>query len=341
MALDTMTRTAAHAAAAGEESPLDQLRAITAFVRSAESGSFQKAALVQGTTPQAVSKTIRQLEQHLGVRLFHRTTRKSSLTHEGERLFAEVRGSLENLQAAVGRARSAVRDDEGLIRISAGGSAGRKVLLPLVADFARRHPGIEFDLLLEDRMTDTVGERIDVGFRAGNPPTAQVVARRLFTIQQIVCASPSYLAEHGVPRRIAHLQKHRCTGYRQPGTGRAVPWEFDVQGEVVFQPMTPVLCCSDPDAEMQAVAAGLGVGQIDSINGAAPIRAGALVPLLTGHISERMGFYIYYAQRKNLPGRVRKFIDFAVERLKDSPEFHVPLAELRACARQALGREDA
>jgi DNA-binding transcriptional LysR family regulator len=308
---------------------LDQLRAITTFIRAAEAGSFHKAAVAQGTTPQAVSKTIRQLEQHLGVRLFHRTTRKSSLTHEGERLFNEVRPGLEGVMAAVDRARSAVRDDEGLIRISAGGSAGRKVLMPLVAEFARGNPGVGFDLLLEDRMTDTVAERIDVGFRAGNAPVSQVIARRLFSIQQIVCASPAYLAEHGAPRRLAQLQQHRCTGYRQPGMGRAVPWEFDVKGEIVFQPMTPLLCCSDPEAEMQAVVAGMGIGQIDSINGAAPLRAGLLVPLLTAHISDRMGFYIYYAQRKNLPGRVRKFIDFAVARLKDSREFHLPLPELR------------
>ena len=318
---------------------MDQLRAITAFVRSAESGSFHKAAIAQGTTPQAVSKTIRQLEQHLGVRLFHRTTRKSSLTHEGERLFNEVRSHVEGLQAAVERTRSAGREDEGLIRISAGGSAGRKVLMPLVAEFAQLNPGVQFDLLLEDRMTDSVAERIDVGFRAGNAPSAQVIARRLFSIQQIVCASPAYLAAHGVPRRIAHLKEHRCTGYRQPGTGQPVPWEFDVKGEILFHPMVPALCCSDPDAEMQAVAAGLGVGQVDSINAAAPIRAGALVPLLTAHISDRMGFYIYYAQRKNLPSRVRKFIDHAVGRLKDSRDFNLPLAELKSCARQALGQE--
>ena len=308
---------------------MDQLRAITTFVRSAEAGSFHKAAVAQGTTPQAVSKTIRQLEQLLGVRLFHRTTRKSSLTHEGERLFNEVRPGLEGVMAAVNRARSAVREDEGLIRIGAGGSAGRKVLMPLVTDFASRNPGVVFDLLLEDRVTDTVADRIDVGFRAGNAPVSQVIARRLFSIQQIVCAAPAYLAEHGAPRRISQLQQHRCTGYRQPGTARPVPWEFDIKGEIVFQSMTPLLCCSDPEAEMQAVVAGIGIGQIDSINGAAPLRARSLVPLFTAHISDRMGFYIYYAQRKNLPGRVRKFIDFAVARLQDSREFHVPLPELR------------
>jgi DNA-binding transcriptional LysR family regulator len=99
--------------------------------------------------------------------------------------------------------------------------------------------------------------------------------------------------------------------------------------------MPAVLCCSDPDAEMQAVVAGMGVGQIDSINGAAAIRAGELVPLLTKHVSDRMGLYVYCAQRTDMPGRVRRFIDFAVERLKESQEFSLPVPERRALLRAA------
>ena len=309
---------------------MDELRAITIFVRAAELGSFHQAAQAQGTTPQAISKSVRQLEQHMGVRLFHRTTRKSSLTEEGQRLYESVKENLDGLVGAIHKARNAARDDEGLIRVSAGGAMGRKVLMPLVVAFSQRHPKIAFDLLLEERMSDTVGERIDVGFRAGNAPTMQVVARRLFTIQQIVCASPEYLAAHGVPRAFEDLAAHRCTGYRQPGTVRPMPWEFQVDGEIVFQPVPPILTCSDPEAEMQAVIAGVGIGQVDSINAAAPLRAGALVPLMTQTLSERMGLYIYYAHRTDLPGRVRRFIDFAVERLKDSREFSLPPSELQA-----------
>jgi DNA-binding transcriptional LysR family regulator len=317
---------------------MDEWRAITTFVRVADCGSFNRAAAAQGTSPQAVSKSIRQLEAHLGVQLFHRTTRKNSLTHEGERLYAEVRPHLDGMATALGRARSAVRDEEGVIRISAGSSAGRKVVMPLLADYATAHPAVQFDLVFEDRATDHVAERIDVGFQAGNAPRAQVVARRLFAIQQIVCASPAYLAAHGTPRRLDQLKSHRCTGYRQPGTGRPVPWEFDIDGEIVFQSMPVFLCCSDPEAEMQAVIDGLGIGQVDSINAAAAIRAGLLVPLLVRHVSERMGFHIYYAQRKNIPIRVRSFIDFAIKRLKDSDSFHLPSAVLRGSRGAAHGR---
>ena len=312
---------------------MDELRAISTFVRAAEHGSFNQAATAQGTSPQAVSKTIRQLEKHLGVRLFHRTTRKNSLTEDGQRLLDSVKDSLDGLVAALNRARSAVREDEGLIRISAAGAVGRKLLMPLLAGFNQRHPAVEFDLLLEDRMTDAVGERIDLGFRAGNPPTLQVVARRLFPIQLIVCASPAYLAAHAPPRRLADLARHRCVGYRQPGTARPMPWEFHVQGETVHQAVPVSVCCNDPEAEMQAVLAGMGLGQIDSINAAAPIRAGLLVPLLVRHVSDRMGLHLYYAQRADMPGRVRRFIDFAVEQLKGGDAYTVPLAELRALAR--------
>jgi DNA-binding transcriptional LysR family regulator len=311
---------------------MDELRAIATFVRAAELGSFNRAAEAQGTTPQAVSKTIRQLEQHLGVRLFHRTTRKSTLTEEGLRLLASVKPGLDGLVGALSRARSAALDDQGLVRITAPGAVGRKVLMPLLAEFQQRYPLIQFDLLLSEGFSDMVDDRIDAGFRAGNPPDLQVIGRTLFAVQQIVCATPAYLAQHGAPRSIAELQAHRCTAYRQPGSGRAMPWEFEVDGGTVFQHMPTVVCSNDPEADMHAVLAGMGIGQVDSINAAAALRSGLLVPLLASTVSERMGLHLYYLQRADMPGRVRRFIDFAVERLQGSTTYSVPRAELLALA---------
>jgi len=309
---------------------MDELRAIGTFIRVAESGSFNKAATGQGTTAQAVSKSIRQLEQHLGVRLFHRTTRKTSLTEDGQRLLDSVRGSMESLTCALARIRGAAREDEGLIRICAAGGVVRKVLLPILADFRAQHPDITFDIVIDDGNTDTVGERIDLGFKAGNAPAKQVVSRRLFDIQLILCATPAYVAARGMPRDIADLTQHACVGYRQPGAARPFPWEFLVKGETVYQAVNHVVCCNDPEAEMLAVLQGMGIGQIDSINASAPIRAGELVPLMVKHTSERLGLYLYYAQRSDMPSRVRRFIDFTVERLRGGKHFHIPLAELRA-----------
>lgn len=308
---------------------MDELRAISTFIRAAELGSFNKAALAQGTTPQAVSKNVKQLEQHLGVRLFHRTTRKSALTEDGQRLFDTVRASMDGLLEALNSVRSAARDDEGLIRISAGGSVARKVLVPLLARFSEEYPAIQFDLVLEDGITDAVRERIDVGFRAGNPPTSQVISRRLFPIQLIVCASADYLTSHPAPVKPADVALHRCVGYRQPSTGKVFPWEFSVRGETSFQQVSAVVCCSDPEAEMQAVVAGMGIGQIDSINATAAIRSGQLVPLLTPYVSNRMGLHLYFAQRADMPARVRRFIDFAVDQLSGGDTFNIPAGELR------------
>jgi DNA-binding transcriptional LysR family regulator len=302
---------------------MDELRAISTFIRAAELGSFNRAASAQGTTPQAVSKNVRQLEHYLGVRLFHRTTRKNTLTEDGQLLLDSVRSSMEGFSSALNRVRSSAQGDAGLVRISAGGAVGRKVLMPLVAEFSQRHPGVTFDLVLEDRSTDTVGERIDLGFKAGNAPTAQVVSRWLFPIQLVVCATQAYLRAHGEPRTIDDLARHRCIGYRQPGTARPVPWEFQVEGETLFRTMDHVVCCSDPEAEMHAVLGGIGIGQIDSINASAELRARNLVPLLAHSTSDRMGLYLYYAQRTDMPRRVRRFIDFAAERLHGSEEFLV------------------
>jgi DNA-binding transcriptional LysR family regulator len=300
---------------------MDELRAISTFIKAAELGSFNKVAEVQGTTPQAVSKTIRQFEQHLGVRLFHRTTRNSSLTEEGQRLLESIKPSMDGVVGALARARSAAREDEGTIRVAASGSMGRRILMPLLAEFQLKYPNIQIDLIQEDGFSDLVHDRIDVGFRGGNAPDAQIVSRRLFPVQQIVCAAPSYLERHGAPLTLQDLQSHRCTAYRQPGSGRPMAWEFEIDGDTVFHHVTPILLSNDPDTEMHAVLAGIGIGQIDSINATAAIRAGKLKPLLTDYVSERMGFYLYFPQRTDMPGRVRHFIDFIVERLLDSKEF--------------------
>ncbi|MBV7537926.1 LysR family transcriptional regulator [Duganella sp. sic0402] len=302
---------------------MDELRAISTFIRAAELGSFNKVAEAQGTTPQAVSKTIRQFEQHLGVRLFHRTTRNSSLTEEGQRLLESIKPSLDGVVGALARARNAAREDEGLIRVAVSGSISRRVLMPLLAEFQLRYPSIQIDLIQEDGFADLVHDRIDVGFRGGNPPDAQIVSRRLFPVQQIVCATPAYLKRHGTPQTLQDLATHRCTAYRQPGSGKAMAWEFEVNGDTVFHHVQPILLSNDPDTEMHAVLAGMGIGQIDSINATAAIRAGKLKPLLTQYLSERMGFYLYFPQRADMPGRVRRFIDFAVERLHNSEQFYI------------------
>jgi DNA-binding transcriptional LysR family regulator len=299
---------------------MDEYRAITIFARAAEVGTFQQAALDMAITPQAVSKIISQLEGRLGVRLFHRTTRQNSLTAEGLVFLESVRPGLDVIANAVGRLRAATEAIEGLLRVTAAPSA-RKVLMQPIAEFNEQYPKVQFDLQLSDGFTDIVSEKIDVGFRSGLEPTGQLIARRLFPVQQVICASPDYLARHGSPTNLADLQQHRCTGFRNSQTGRLMPWELVIDGELRRYNTLVSFCSNDSEAEMEAVMSGMGIGLIDSINAAAEILAGRLVVLLPAHRSDNLGFYIYYAQRTNMPNRVRLFIDFMVRKLQGTTAF--------------------
>jgi len=301
---------------------MDELRAITLFVRAANAGSFQRVAVDMAISPQAVSKTIRQLEEHLGMRLFHRTTRRNNLTTEGLAFLESVQPGLEAITGAIGRARAATEQIQGLIRIT-GAHSSRKVLAEPLAKFSRLHPQVHFDLLMDDGFTDLVADKIDVGFRAGSQPTGHLIARRLFVVQQVLCAAPAYLAEHGAPETLADLTRHRCTGFRQRESGRLMTWELAVEGELRRFDVPNCFSSNDPEAELAAVVGGMGIGLIDSINAAADIRGGRLVPLLPAHRSEHLGFYVFYAQRDNMPRRVRAFIDFIVGELQDSEAFRL------------------
>lgn len=310
-------------------SRLDVFRALKAFVEAAELGSFHQAATSQGMSPQAISKSIRLLEQHLGVRLFHRTTHKTSLTEEGERLYETSRFHLQELAGALGRIRQVAADDEGSIRITAPPPIARRLLVPLLVEYQTTHPAIEIELLCEERFTDLVASRVDVGFRAGAAPEGVLVSRRLFSLQLIACAAPAYLQQYGWPRTPDELWQHRCTGFRHPDTGRLFPWEFLMNGEIEYRDIPAIFRTNDGETEYSAIQAGLAIGLVDSVSAAPLLRSGALIPLLSEFTSARMGLHIYYPPRSNLPRRVGRFIDFATARLQGHSEFEFSLPELQ------------
>lgn len=293
----------------------NELRAIAVFTRAAELGSLRQAAVAQGITPQAASQALSQLEAFLGLRLFHRTTRRLSLTAEGERFLAAAAPGLQALQRALHGARQGRDEIAGPLRIAAPRSIMLPLLWPVLEEFCARHPGIEPDVQLDDRIGDWVQERVDVGFRAGSPPGDGLIARQLLPLQLIVCAAPAYIARHGAPQSIDELAGHRCSGFRHPGTGKAMPWEFAVDGEIVARDIASVVLTNDVELEANAVVAGQCIGQLVGVTAAPLIRAGRLLPLLTAHVAEHLGLYLYYGSRIAQPARVRAFIDLAVERL--------------------------
>lgn len=311
---------------------MNEVRAISLFVRAATLGSLRRAAIDQGITPQAASHAVMQLEKSLGVRLFHRTTRRLSLTEDGRALFERASPALELLFSAIDDVRKARDEVGGRLTVSAPMAFGRSMLWPLFTEFSRQHPDLQLDAHFDDHLTDLVAERADIGFRGGAMPAQGTIARRLLPIQLLVCATPEYLDRHGVPRTIDDLVHHRCTGYRQANTGKLAPWEFLVNGETIRRDVPAVLSCNDIDAEVAGVLSGGAIGQLGSFSAVPYIRQGRLVPLLTRYLAERDGIYLYYRRRTEQPRRTRAFIEFVVERLADNLDFYLAPDELSQMA---------
>ena len=317
---------------------IKDLRSISIFVSAAEVGSLRKAAVAMGVTPQAASLALAQLERHLDVRLFHRTTRVMSLTDEGRQFLEEAKPALRGLQRALEGAKRAKEEIAGPLRVVGPRSTFQRILWPLLEEFCQQYPGIVPDVHLEDRIGNWVEDRVDVGFRLGVSPHEGVIARRLFSVQLIICASPDYLKTHGTPGGLAALQSHRCSVFRNPGTGAIVPWRVKAGDDVIEQAVVPAICTNDEILELQAVLAGKVIAQLAGVTAAPYIRSGQLVPLLVDHIPDRASYFVYFGSRTSQTARARAFIDLAVERLVDNREYVLTEKELRAAGPKSRRR---
>lgn len=317
--------------------PINEMRAIEMFAKAVELGSLRRAATAQGVSPQAASQALAQLEQHLGARLLHRTTRHLALTDEGQQFLEATQPALAALERAMQRVRASKDEVAGPLRIVAPKSSFLPVIWPVIDEFCRVHAEVQPEVHLDDRIGNWVQDRADVGFRVGAPPEEGLIARRLFAVQLIVCAAPSYLAAHGAPNSMDDLAAHRCSMFRSPGSGRVLPWYFKVGAEVVSRDLPPALSTNDTELECEAVLSGHVIGQVANLSAAPHIRSGRLVPLLTKHATDHMSVHVYYGSRSAQPVRVRAFIDLAVERLVDTAVYELSGKELAAA--EAKGRK--
>jgi DNA-binding transcriptional LysR family regulator len=310
--------------------PINELRSIATFAKTAELGSLRQAAAAQGITPQAASQALAQLEQHLGVRLFHRTTRSMSLTDEGRQFLEAAQPALVGLQRALHMARQAKDEIAGPLRIVGPRSTFAPVLWPLLDEFCRLHPEVQPDVQLDDRIGNWVEDRVDVGFRVGQSPAEGVIARKLLPLQLIICAAPAYLARHGAPDSLNALATHRCSAFRHPSTGRVLPWYVKIEDARVEHHVVPALCINEEVLETEAVLAGHVLGLLTGVIAAPHIRAGRLVPLLTGHADDHSSIFVYYGSRTAQPTRVKAFIELAVRRLVNSTAYVLTAKELQS-----------
>jgi DNA-binding transcriptional LysR family regulator len=291
---------------------------LVSFVQTAEQGSFSAAARVLGLTPAGVSKNVARLESDLGVRLFHRSTRRLALTEGGERFLRQVDGPLASLQAAVDSVEVPEEEPSGTLKVSMGHAFGRHFLVPLLADFLARYPRIVPDWHFDNRQVDIVGEGFDAAIGGGFMLASGVVARELAPIHIVAVASAAYLSGRALPQRPDELAQFDGIMRRSSPTGRVRPWSLRSRRAVEqVVPCRPRLVFSDPEAIAQAARLGLGVAFLPMPFAFASIESGELVRLLPGWYSDAGPVSLYYPSRKMLPAKTRAFVDFVVQRFRD------------------------
>jgi DNA-binding transcriptional LysR family regulator len=296
---------------------MEALNSIECFVRTAEAGSFSEAARRLGLTAAAVGKNVAKLEANLGVRLFHRSTRRLTLTEVGERFSSEVGGALIIIQTAVANLASADGQPAGVLKVSMGASFGREYLVPLLGAFLQRYPAIVPDWHFDNRQVDLIGEGFDAAIGGGIELPPGVIARQLAPGSRVPVAARDYLDANGKIKRPTDLGRHQGILIRSPRTGRvsALPLRNRADEQVAID-MPIRMTLSDPDAACLAAAEGLGVALVATPQALPYLESGALVRVLPDWYVDAGTISIYFAAHKLLPAKTRAFVDFIVEQFR-------------------------
>ncbi len=296
---------------------MDATSDMRAFVRVVEHQSFAAAAASLGLSPSAVSKLVTRLEDRLGIQLLHRTTRRLSLSSEGEVYFARARQILADIEEAeieVTRSRGAPR---GRLRINTSNGFGIHQLAPALPDFMARYPEVEVDLAITDRIVDIGVDPADVIIRAG--PVADVAASsfKIADFERVVCASPAYLARYGAPRTPSELADHTCVVITsQVARG----WPFRTADGIKHIELKRRLTVDNSEAALRLALNGGGIIRLGDIIVAELIANGSLVPLLADlHYAEPLRLSALYLEGRHRLPKVRVFLDFLTERFASTP----------------------
>ncbi|KTT74754.1 LysR family transcriptional regulator [Sphingomonas endophytica] len=293
---------------------LPDLEAWAIFAAVAEQRSFSGAADAIGLSKATVSKAVSRLETHLGVSLFHRTSRRLALTEAGRPLADHAARIVAEAHAAEEAARVGASVPSGRVRLAAPMSFGVKNVAPIVADFLVAHPQVEIELHLSDARVDIVAEGFDVALRIADLPDSSLRARRLCSVTTHLVAAPAYLARHGIPTHPAQLGEHRLLGY----TNVTGPWRFRGRdgAEVSVRAQGP-LAANSGEALVPALEAGLGVARLPGFIVGESLAAGRLVAILHDWTPAPIGLHLLTPPSALRPARVDALITFLTERLRD------------------------
>lgn len=296
---------------------MDKFIEMKTFTEVVDSGSFVKAADTLSMSKAAVSRHVNDLESRLGVRLLHRTTRRLSLTEEGQVFHARCRELLSEIEQAEAEITSGITDASGLVRVNAPVTFGIRHLAPLWGEFQARHPKLTLEVTLSDRVVDLVEEGYDLCVRIADLPNSTLVSKRLATTRLALCASPQYLLARGTPRHPGELAGHAIIAYSYLATRDE--WVFDgPQGKVSVRTQ-PRIRTNNGDTCRAAALAHQGVVLQPTFLVGEDLRAGTLVELMPEYRSADLGIHAVYPTRKHVSPKVRLLIEFLVEVFSAKP----------------------
>ena len=299
---------------------LNRLEMLRIFCVAAECSSFKEAAQQLGSSPQAVTRAIKELEQLLGEVLFYRNTRHIRITGFGASLAARARQTVRDMDQLVQQqGPQAADENSGLVRITAPAAIGDAYLTPALASLMPLHPGLRVDLRLSDVLSNAVDEQIDIGIRVGFMRDNRVIARAVCPVPFHIVASPALLARCGTPSTLAALEALPVTVSLDPNTGK--PWPWFLAGEQQWQPPAPVFMASDTRAECQAVLGGIGFGQLAGFMAAPLMASGQLQAVLPQLAPAPWQLYLYRPQRGPVPARIRAVFDHLLQHFSQAAFF--------------------
>ncbi|MBB3227834.1 DNA-binding transcriptional LysR family regulator [Luteibacter sp. Sphag1AF] len=290
----------------------ENLSRILTFVQTAESLSFVGASRHLGVSASAVGKTVARLEKTLGVRLFQRSTRTVRLTDEGRLFYERCRKILDDLQDAEAMVSEAADAPRGRLRVSLP-TIGYRFLVPHLAEFHRLYPEVQLDLDFSDRLVDIIEDGFDAVIRSGDLPDSRLMSRLLGPFRFVLCASPAYIAAHGMPRSVAELADHNCLQFRFPTSGRIRGWPF-ADAIPASQSLSP-LTCSNMEAIRAVTVEGLGVGYMPDFLAHSAIEEGTLCRIPLELPADEGRFWVIWPSSRQLSPKIRVFVDFVCARL--------------------------
>jgi DNA-binding transcriptional LysR family regulator len=291
---------------------MDRALEMLVFCTVVDKGNFVGAAEPLGMSKAAISRYVSGLEERLGARLLHRTTRSLSLTDEGRQFYHQAKDVLAMMDEAEEAVSSSAPEPSGVLRVNAPVSFGILHLAPIWADFMAAYPKVELDISLNDRLVDLVDEGFDTAVRIARMENSSLVGRRLASTRMCLCASPSYLATHTPVRTLTDLTDHSVVAYTNFASGSE--WVFEGPNGSESVRTRSVVRCNNGDTCRSITLSGGGVSLQPSFMVADDLRRGDLIEILPEYKSVELGIYAVYPSRKHLASKVRVFINFLAER---------------------------